>query len=134
MKIKELAEKTRLTTYTIRYYEKEGLLDSRHFQRDENNYRNYNEKAIERLKLIKKFQSVGCSLAELKELFQERDTHSPTNQEAIEWIRQKIGEVERKKDEYDQIIEKLNWMLEYKLALINDPQKAKSLLINPPFD
>ncbi|MDF2536695.1 MAG: MerR family transcriptional regulator [Bacillales bacterium] len=134
MKIKELAEKTGLTAYTIRYYEKEGLLDSRHFQRDENNYRNYNEKAIERLKLIKKFQSVGCSLAELKEIFQERDTHSPTNLEAIEWIRQKICDIERKKDEYDQIIGKLNWMLEYKLALVNDPQKANSMLIDPPFD
>lgn len=134
MKIKEIAKKTGLTAYTLRYYEKEGLLDSRHFQRDENNYRNYNEKAIERLKLIKKFQGVGCSLAELKKIFQEFDTHSPTNLEAIEWIRQKICEIERKKDEYDQIIEKLNWMLAYKLALVNDPQKAKSLLINPPFD
>lgn len=134
MKIKELVEKTGLTAYTIRYYEKEGLLDSRHFQRDENNYRNYNEKAIERLKLIKKFQSVGCSLAELKEIFQERDTHSPTNLEAIEWIRQKICDIKRKKDEYDQIIGKLNWMLEYKLALVNDPQQANSMLIDPPFD
>jgi MerR family transcriptional regulator, copper efflux regulator len=134
MKIKELVEKTGLTAYTIRYYEKEGLLDSRHFQRDENNYRNYNEKAIERLKLIKKFQSVGCSLAELKEIFQERDTHSPTNLEAIEWIRQKICDIKRKKDEYDQIIGNLNWMLEYKLALVNDPQQANSMLIDPPFD
>jgi MerR family transcriptional regulator, copper efflux regulator len=134
MKIKELAEKTSLTAYTIRYYEKEGLLDIRHFQRDENNYRNYNKKAIERLKLIKNFQSVGCSLAELKEFFQERDTHSPTNLEAIEWIRQKIYEIERKKDEYDQIIGKLNWMLEYKLASVNDPQKANSMLIDSPFD
>ncbi|WEG14583.1 MerR family transcriptional regulator [Pullulanibacillus sp. KACC 23026] len=134
MKIKELAEMTRLTTYTIRYYEKEGLLDSRHFQRDENNYRNYNEKAIERLKLIKKFQSVGCSLNELKEIFQERDAHSSTSLEAIEWIRQKIREIERKKNEYDQIIGKLNWMLEYKLALVNDPQRATAMLIDPPFD
>jgi MerR family copper efflux transcriptional regulator len=56
---------------------------TRHFQRDENNYRNYNEKAIERLKVIKKFQIVGCSLAELKDFFQERDTHSLTNLETM---------------------------------------------------
>jgi hypothetical protein len=30
MKIQELAEKTGLTAYTIRFYEKEGLLGSRH--------------------------------------------------------------------------------------------------------
>lgn len=134
MKIKELAEKTGLTVYTIRYYEKEGLLDCRHFQRDENNYRNYNEKAIERLKLIKKFQGVGCSLAELKEIFQERDTNARTNIEIIEWIRQKINEIERKKVEYDQIITKLNWMLEYKIKQMNDPQKTNSMLNDSPFD
>lgn len=55
MKIKELAEKMGLTVYTIRFYEKEGLLDSRHVQREENNYRNYSEAAMERLNLIKKF-------------------------------------------------------------------------------
>lgn len=66
MKIQELAKKMDLTVYTIRYYEKEGLLDNRHVQREENNYRNYSEVAMERLKLIKKFQGVGCSLAELK--------------------------------------------------------------------
>lgn len=134
MKIKELAEKTGLTVYTIRYYEKEGLLDQRHLQREENNYRNYFEKAIERLKLIKKFQSVGCSLAELKEIFQDRDTNTRTDQEIVEWVRQKINEIERKKEEYDLIIEKLHWMLEYKLEVMNDPQKAHSMLIDHPFE
>jgi MerR family transcriptional regulator, copper efflux regulator len=134
MRIKDLSEKTGLSAYTIRYYEKEGLLDSRHFHRDGNNYRNYNEKAIERLNLIKMFQSVECSLAELSDYFQERDTQSPNYLKAIEWVRLKILEIERKKEEYDQIIGKLNWMLEYKLALVNDPQKAKALIIDHPFD
>lgn len=128
MKIQELAEKTGLTAHTIRFYEKEGLLDSRHIRREENNYRNYSDEAFERLKLIKKFKSVGCSLAELKEILQDHDANTRTNLEVIEWIQQKINEVERKKDEYDQILETLNWMLEYRMALINDPQKAQSLL------
>jgi MerR family transcriptional regulator, copper efflux regulator len=128
MKIKELAEKTGLTAYTIRFYEKEGLLDSRHFWREENNYRNYSDEAIERLKLIKKFQGVGCSLAELKEILQDRDENTRTNQQVIEWIYQKISEIERKRDEYEQILSTLNWMLEYRIALMNDPEKAHSLL------
>lgn len=130
MRIKDLSEKTGLTAYTIRYYEKEGLLDHRHFQRDANNYRNYNEKAIERLNFIRMFQSVECSLADLRDYFQERET--PNYQEAMDWVRQKINEIERKKAEYDQIIGKLNWMLEYKLALVNDPERAKALLVEHP--
>lgn len=117
MKIQELAKKTGLTVYTIRFYEKEGLLDSRHVQRDENNYRNYSEVAIERLKLIKKFQGVGCSLAELKEILKDHDENTRTNEQVIEWICQKITEIEGKKNEYDQMLDTLNWMLEYRRSL-----------------
>ena len=128
MKIQELADKTGLTAYTIRFYEKEGLLDSRHVRREENNYRNYSDEAIERLKLVKKFQGLGCSLTELKEILKDQDTNMSSNLEVIEWIRQKMSEVERKKDELDQILETLNWMLEYKMALMNDPQRAHDML------
>ncbi len=128
MKIQELAEKTSLTVYTIRFYEKEGLLDSRHVRREENNYRNYSDEAIERLKFIKKLQGVGCSLAELKEILLEDDANQHTHQQVIEWIRRKMSEIERKKDELDQILGTLNWMLEYRMALMNDPEKANSLL------
>lgn len=128
MKIQELAEKTGLTAYTIRFYEKEGLLDSRYVQREENNYRNYSDEAIERLKFVKKLQGVGCSLAELKKILQENDANKLTHLQVIEWIRQKISEIERKKDDLDQILGTLNWMLEYRMALMNDPEKANSLL------
>lgn len=128
MKIQELAEKTGLTAYTIRFYEKEGLLDSRHVQREENNYRNYSDEAIERLKFVKKLQGVGCSLAELKKILQENYANTLTHLHVIEWIRQKMSEIERKKDDLDQILGTLNWMLEYRMALVNDPEKANSLL------
>ena len=120
MKIKELAEKTGLTVYTIRYYEKEGLLNVRHVRREENNYRNYSDEAIKRLKLIKKFQGVGCSLAELKEVLKDHDTNTFTNQQVIDWICQKKSDIQRKKDEYDQMLVTLNWMLEYRMTLNNE--------------
>ncbi|WP_231575312.1 MerR family DNA-binding transcriptional regulator [Paenibacillus sp. FSL P4-0081] len=46
MKIQELADKMGLTIHTIRFYEKEGLLDERHVRRESNNYRNYSEEAV----------------------------------------------------------------------------------------
>lgn len=128
MKIQELAHKTGLSVYTIRFYEKEGLLHSRHVQREANNYRNYTDEAIERLKLIKKFQGIGCSLAELKDVLKDHDEHTRTDLEIMAWIRCKIGEIERKKDEYDQMLETLNWMLAYRQALIDDPEKARDML------
>ncbi len=129
MKIQELAKKTGLSVYTIRFYEKQGLLDSRHVVRENNHYRNYSDEAIERLKLVKKFQGVGCSLDEIKEILQAKDENTISNQQVIEWIRYKINEIEQKKDEYDQILDTLHWMLEYRIALDSDPQKADSLIM-----
>ncbi|PEL14232.1 MerR family transcriptional regulator [Bacillus sp. AFS017336] len=123
MRINELANKMGLTVHTIRFYEKEGLLDNRHVQREDNNYRNYTDEAIERLKLIKKFQNVGCSLIELKEVLQDKDENTRTNEERIEWISQKIAEIERMRNEYDQMLVTLNIMLEYRKSL-DKPKKT----------
>lgn len=128
MKIQELADLMGLTPHTIRFYEKEGLLDSRHIQREKNNYHNYSDEAIDRLKLIKKFQGIGCSLAELKTILQDHDTNARTNQEVIEWILQKINEIERKKEEYDHMLVTLNWMLTYRKLLNEDPQQAEAMM------
>ena len=54
MTIKEVEKRTGLTAKTIRYYEKEGLLQ---VKRDKNNsYRNYSEDDVLLLKKIKLFQ------------------------------------------------------------------------------
>lgn len=128
MKIQELAEKMGLTAHTIRFYEKEGLFDSRHVQREKNNYRIYSDEAVERLQMIKKFQGLGCSLAELKEIFQDTDTNTKTHTQIIEWIEQKKKEIEQKKAEYDQILETLDWMIAYRKVLMHDPEKAETML------
>jgi DNA-binding transcriptional MerR regulator len=127
MKIQELADKTGLSVHTIRFYEKEGLLDSRHVQREKNNYRSYSDNVIERLNLIKKFQSIGCSLDELKDVLRDHDTSTRTNQQVMEWIRHKISEIEQKKSQFDQMLKTLHWMLEYRTALETAPDKAHAM-------
>ncbi len=71
---------------------------------------------------------MGCSLSELKEILLDHDANTRTNEQVIEWISQKISEIERKWDEYDQMLSTLKLMLEYRMALKNDTQKAHSLL------
>lgn len=123
MKIHELAIKTGLTAPAIRFYEKEGLLDSRHVLRGKNNYRVYSEETIEHLKIIKRLQSVGFSLDEMTELFQEYDVNKLTISKGIELIdlfREKIREIEQKQIEFEQIHKTLNEMLEAKISLMNE--------------
>lgn len=128
MKIHELAEKAGLTAETIRYYEKEGLLDRRHVTRDGNNYRNYSGEAAERLALIRKLQSVGFSLGELRETLTEPNEDPAGNQRVIGRIHAKIEEFKQKMAEYDHILATLTWMLEYRVALQVDPKKAELLM------
>lgn len=118
MKIHELAEKTGLTAPTIRFYEKEGLLDDRHVHRMENNYRDYSEEAVAHLTMIKKFQAVGFSLAELKDVIHDHDSNRLTILQVVELLTQKIKEIERKQDEFEQILGTLQGMLENKIALM----------------
>jgi DNA-binding transcriptional MerR regulator len=118
MLIKELEKKTGLTRHTIRFYEKQGFLESRSFQREENNYRNYSEETVEYLKMLKVGQAAGFTLVELKELINADEANELPLQKKVELIRQKIRDIDRKKAELDQIQTYLTQMLVQKLALI----------------
>ncbi len=77
MKIQELAQKTGLSVHTIRFYEKQGLLDGRHVRRENNNYRDYSDEAIERLNLVKKFQGWVARFLKLRGFCKTKTTTPP---------------------------------------------------------
>lgn len=80
MKIGELAKKAGCQVVTIRYYEKEGLLQSP--ERTEGNYRVYGTKDLEQLRFIRHCRLHGMTLAEIKELLAFKD-HPTKN---CDWI------------------------------------------------
>ncbi len=122
MFISELAEKTGLTPYTIRFYEKEGFLDERYIRRGENNYRYYCEDAVERLRTIKAGQAAGFTLTELKEILEACDTRSLTTQKKVVFLRQKMDAIDRKKAELDRI----QTYLASILALMHSEEQASA--------
>lgn len=124
MKIHELAQRTGLTPPTIRFYEKEGLLDARHVQRGENNYRDYCEEAVDHLLMVKKVQAVGFTLAELKEVIQAENLNDLPLSKKIELFSQKLQEIEKKKDELVQVQTHLARMLANKMALMDSAEKG----------
>jgi len=64
MKIKEVEARVGMTRANIRYYEKEGLLNTT--VRNENNYREYTEEDIEQLQKIKILRLLGIAPADIK--------------------------------------------------------------------
>ncbi|MCW5648137.1 MAG: MerR family transcriptional regulator [Ramlibacter sp.] len=66
MKISELAEATGVTVDTLRYYEKQGLLDPP--QRRDNGYRAYSPNDLQRVRFVRGAQMLGFSLAQIREV------------------------------------------------------------------
>ncbi len=71
--IGKLALKLDVTTDTIRYYEKEGLLSPTN--KSAAGYRLYDEAAVRRLGFIKQAQQCGFSLSEIRELLKLKNSN-----------------------------------------------------------
>lgn len=67
--IGEVARKSGFSIDAIRYYEKSGLLEKT--VRTEGGFRKYSYRTVEQLEFIKKAQSLGLTLSEIKEIIHE---------------------------------------------------------------
>lgn len=66
MKIGELAKLANCSVETIRYYEKEGLIPEA--ERQDNNYRNYTQQHLARLRFIRNCRVLDLNHDEIREL------------------------------------------------------------------
>jgi len=71
LKIGELAKQTGLAVGTLRYYSDLGLLQP--VQRGDNGYRYYGLDAAQQVEFIKKAQTLGFTLEEIKQILDVRD-------------------------------------------------------------
>ncbi|MHC5249286.1 MerR family transcriptional regulator [Enterococcus sp. LJL120] len=94
MTIGEIAEELNISTYSIRFYEKEGLLD---VPRSSRGIREFDEQSITSLKAILHYRNVGMSLEDIKKIFVNFENHELSIQllkETKTELDQKIAELE----------------------------------------
>ena len=96
--IKQVAERLDLTAYTLRYYEKEGLLPF--IERNDNGNRIFNDNDVEWVMLICCLRDTGMSVAEIKryvDLCLEGDRTIETRRQIIlqhkRVVEEKIGQM-----------------------------------------
>lgn len=70
MRIKEVEEKIGISSRTIRFYEKEGLLIPK--RSCENGYRDYSDEDVRRLEKVKLFRKLGISIEDIRLLQLEK--------------------------------------------------------------
>lgn len=90
MTIKEVEQILNIPRATIRYYEKEKLIDP---QRTENGYRDYSDENVELLKKIIILRKIGLSVNDIKELFDGAKTMSEALDENIITLQKQIEEL-----------------------------------------
>src|SRR5689334_4860353 len=95
MRIHEAAAVTGLTIDTIRYYDREHLLDERHITRLSNGYRSFTPVALERLRHLKHACAQGYTVAELRHLTTSYDAGKLHAPERRAFLKDKIARISR---------------------------------------
>ena len=94
LKISDVAERGGVNLQTIRYYERERLLPEP--PRLASGYRMFPESAVRRVRLSKRAQELGFSLAEIRDLLSLREDAGAGAQEMRERARAKVANIGEK--------------------------------------
>ncbi|WAH39443.1 MerR family transcriptional regulator [Alicyclobacillus dauci] len=116
--VKEVSEKTGVSRYTLRFYEKEGVLP--HVGRDKNGVRLYIDSDIDWIETVQVLRSTGLPLAEIREYVELYKGGRKTLQQRKTLMTRQKNKVEEQISRLIKTLEKIN----YKLALF-DAQEEK---------
>jgi DNA-binding transcriptional MerR regulator len=93
MLIHELAQQTGVPPKTIRYYEGIGLLPPP--ARQANNYRQYTDAAVERLRFIASARSLGLSLDDIAKILAIRDAGIAPCDHVLARLQERLADIDR---------------------------------------
>lgn len=96
MRIGELCAKTGLSKETVRYYERQGLLENIPQPNRSNNYKVYSAVDLQRLNMIKHAKMLGFTLAEISEVLAVWVDDNFTAEQKQASLRHKLQQLEEK--------------------------------------
>ena len=97
MRISELANRARVTSKTLRYYERIGVLPAP--SRSASGYRDYRPDALDRLGFIRASQAVGLSLGEIRQVVALRDRGEAPCDHVYQLLQRRTSELDERIDE-----------------------------------
>lgn len=120
MKIGKVRKITGVSARSIRYYEEKGLIKT---SRQENNYREYDEKTIESINTIQLYLGLGLTTDQIRDIifcrFPEQQEHKDKNvycEELLLMYQSKMHEINQQLDALTKakfnLAEKINQMVQ----------------------
>ena len=122
--IQDVSNKTGLSTHTLRYYEKEGLISG--VERNQGGFRQYSEEDLERLGLIRCLKNTGMSIQEIARFVKLTHEGDHTLEERVELLREHRERVLGRMAEMQEHLDKVTWKLNFfteKLRAYEEEQK-----------
>ena len=109
--IQDVSNKTGLSTHTLRYYEKEGLISG--VERTQGGFRQYTDEDLERLGLICCLKNTGMSIQEIARFVQLTHEGDHTLEERVELLREHRERVLERMAEMQEHLDKVTWKLNF---------------------
>ena len=116
--IREVSEKTNISAYVLRFYEKEGLLP--HIHRSEGGIRYYTDEDMDLLGLISCLKKTGMQLREIKTFVELSEQGPETLRERCNILRQQQDNVRKQMAELQKSYEKVSHKLAYFSRLLSE--------------
>jgi MerR family mercuric resistance operon transcriptional regulator len=101
MRIGELATKAGVKTSTIRFYEREGLLERP--PRTPGGYRSYSDSTVKRVRFLRRAQALGFTLSELEAFLSFSSGRSVPRSQVEKVGKQKLGEIQARIDDLTRV-------------------------------
>lgn len=97
MLINELSKRTGISSHTIRFYEKSGLIKGkRDSSVKSNNYLHYDEEAVEKLELIRDAKSIGFTINEIGQLMDAWYNNKMSTRQKLTVLDEKLISIDEK--------------------------------------
>jgi DNA-binding transcriptional MerR regulator len=121
--IQQVAEATKLSEHTLRYYERIGLIHS--ISRAENGHRRYSQDDIWWIDLLTKLRSTGMSIQQMQAYAELQRMGDSTLPERVEMLKEHRTQVEARLDELYDHLSVIRHKIEYYQAVV-DEQMAET--------
>lgn len=105
MTIGDLAKATNISEYTLRYYEKKGLI---RVKRDNNGRRCFEKSDIEWVKFIKRLKDTGMLLKDIEEYSQLRYEGTSTMKQRLSILQNHRAYVLEQQEKWDEYLNNLD--------------------------
>lgn len=126
MKIGQIAIETGISRDTVRLYETMGLLTGITRPNEYNNYKDYPEENIDRIRIIRSMKQLGFSLKECKEVFTNIQEDLFDKEFQQRFLNHKIEEINQKIEELITLRDKLEGFRNYNCDKTEVVDKIKS--------